>query len=238
MTEQLNSLRVLYADDVAANRRYLGALLRKIGLDPVVTEGGRSALQLWQQQRFPLVLLDIHMPDMDGPEVAQCIRAQEAPGDATIILGVTADLTETQRESLRASGMNDCLPKPTDAQALLDALRPWTAVATPSAEDADSKHRAILFEDKALLQQLLDELPRELSSLEAALAASDITEARRIAHRISGVAALYRLRRLIDAIQALQQVLGQTDSIDTVLLEPVTEAMTEDLVDIQAALPV
>ncbi|MDX1497701.1 MAG: response regulator, partial [Salinisphaeraceae bacterium] len=66
----MNSLRTLYADDVVANRRYLKAMLEKLGLPTDVAEDGLQAMDAWNQDRHSLVLLDINMPGMNGAEVS------------------------------------------------------------------------------------------------------------------------------------------------------------------------
>ncbi len=233
-TQTLQNIRVLYADDVAANRRYLKALLEKIGLHTDVAEDGTSALSQWEVERQPLVLLDVHMPGLDGPEVARRIRLLQKTAEDVIILGITADMNESLREALKMAGMDDCMEKPTDSQALLDALEPWVGTAN-GAQQSEDQHQAILYEDSELLELLMRELPNDVAALEEAFKKQDLSKARAIAHQLSGVAALYRLLRLREAVMQIESHLNIGAPMTEDLLEPVANALAEDLVEIQAS---
>ena len=81
----------------------------------------------------------------------------------------------------------------------------------------------------------MQELPEDVAALESAFRAEDLKAARDIAHRISGVAALYRLPLLQDAVKSLQDSLNLGSPMTAELLAPVTNAVAEDLMEIQAA---
>lgn len=229
---KLQNIQALYADDVAANRRYLQALLNKVGLETEVAEDGHAALQQWETKRHPLVLLDVHMPGLDGAEVARRIRLLQDVTEDIVILGITADMSETLRDSLKMAGMDDCMEKPTDTQTLLDALEPWVGCSA-SASQQEDQHQAILYEDSALLEQLLRELPEDMAALESAFSGNDLGQARAIAHQLSGVAALYRLMRLRSNVMNLEQQLNIGAAMTQDLLRPVAEALAEDLAEVQ-----
>ncbi len=233
-SSQLQNVRALYVDDVAANRRYLKALLDKIGLLTEVAEDGPRGLALWETERHPLVLLDVHMPGMDGAEVARRIRLLQEPTENVVILGITADMSETLRESLQMAGMDDCIEKPTNPQVLLDALTPWVGTSADKNEKEDH-HQNILYEDSELVGQLLTELPKDMARLEAAFVNDDLVQARAISHQLSGVAALYRLLNLRDALYELEQQLRISAPLNDELLRPVAEALAEDLAELQMA---
>ena len=233
-TQSLQAVRVLYADDVAANRRYIQALLEKLGLQTDLAEDGNTALRLWETQRHPLVLLDVHMPDLNGDEVASRIRALKQPTEDVIILGITADMNEDLRRQLIAAGMDDCMEKPTNTQMLVDALAPWIGASHPASEK-DDQHQAMLLADSNLLEQLMRELPDEVSALETACKDGDLDKAKRLAHQLSGIAALYRLLRLRSALADLETQLKSAANTETVTLDAVLDGLAEDLVDIQIA---
>lgn len=233
-TQSLQTVRVLYADDVPANRRYIQALLEKLGLQTDLAEDGNSALAQWQEQRQSLVLLDVHMPDLDGDEVASRIRVLQQPDEVVTILGITADMNAALREKLISAGMDDCMEKPTNTQMLLDALEPWIGAANNGSEQ-DTQHQAMLMADGELLQQLMRELPDEVSALETACNDGDLQAAKRLSHQLSGIAALYRLLRLRNALADIEAALKNGTDPRVVSLDTVLEALAEDLVDIQTA---
>lgn len=227
------NIHVLYADDVPANRRYIKALLEKVGMQPDIASNGHGALQLWEQTRHPLVLLDVRMPDLDGAEVARRLRLLQKADESLVIIGITASLSETLHYSLQQAGMDDCIEKPTDTQTLLQALEPWL-----DKDNAQLKTPATgnnLLEDPELLSLLLTELPKDMAALETAFADSQLPRACEIAHQLSGVSALYGLTRLHVAVTNLDQYLKIGAPMSDDMLQPVAEALAEDLAEIQSA---
>ncbi|MDZ5457704.1 ATP-binding protein [Azohydromonas lata] len=116
-------LRVLVAEDHEINRRYLAALLDRLGHRARIVRNGVDAVQAVAEQRFDLVLMDLHMPVLDGAGAAQAIRALPAPAGQVPIVALTADaLPETRQRCLNA-GMNDVLTKPVTLQQLAQVMR-------------------------------------------------------------------------------------------------------------------
>lgn len=109
--------RVLIADDNDASLRIAAALMENARFDVVRATDGQQAIDRFTQGNFDLVLLDCHMPDASGWEVAAAIRAlEEAVSDvtprSTPIIAVTADVSEEGRRRCREAGMNGILAKP------------------------------------------------------------------------------------------------------------------------------
>ena len=101
---------------------------------------GQAAIDACGQVDYDLVLLDIHMPVLDGLEAARAIRAAEAKGGRgrTPILAVTADASDQQRQAYMAAGMDGHVAKPIEIAALYEVLHnvlaePADAVAEPAA---------------------------------------------------------------------------------------------------------
>jgi CheY-like chemotaxis protein len=131
-------LSVLVAEDNEINALLAHALLVKLGHRPTVVENGAAAIEAWRIARagkspYGLVLMDLHMPGMDGIEATRRMRAQEAMdhaadtmgdgGDArTPIIALTANAFADDREACLAAGMDGFLTKPIDAERLAAAL--------------------------------------------------------------------------------------------------------------------
>ena len=132
-------LRILVVDDIEVNRRVALALLRRLGYEADSAGSGRAAIDAATAQRYDLVLLDVQMPDIDGPEVALQLRQQLGP-DAPRMIAVTAHALEGDRERYLATGMDDYVSKPIDFRMLRAAIErsphPNPAAATPSAPTA------------------------------------------------------------------------------------------------------
>ena len=105
-------LRVLVADDNAINQKLAVLLLEKMGHDPVVVTNGAEALAQVQAECFDLVLMDMHMPVMDGTDSARQIRALREPCSQVPIIALTANAMAEARQEALGAGMDDFLVKP------------------------------------------------------------------------------------------------------------------------------
>jgi signal transduction histidine kinase/DNA-binding response OmpR family regulator len=113
-------LRILLAEDNETNRRVAEGILRKRGHEVVHAANGILALELYRQEHFDLVLMDVQMPELDGYEATRKIRIwDEAMGRHTPILALTAHAAAGDRELCLRAGMDDYISKPLDARKLL-----------------------------------------------------------------------------------------------------------------------
>ena len=127
------SAPILLAEDNPVNRKLVLGQLRKLGYSAEVAENGQVAVDRMQEHFYPLVLMDVQMPVMDGMEATRQIRAAQAAvgGPRSVIVAVTANAMEGDRERFLASGMDDYLSKPYRLEDLRDLLRRW--LETPAA---------------------------------------------------------------------------------------------------------
>ena len=121
-TAVLPGLRILLVDDNTINRSVARLLLAPNGV--VVTEAanGQEALDRLAEQPFDLVLLDVHMPVMDGPETIGHIRASEASWSTVPVIALTADAMSGDKERLIALGMSGYASKPIEQRALIQEI--------------------------------------------------------------------------------------------------------------------
>jgi len=116
------SLRVLVADDHPVNRMIVEAYLTLAGHEVVLVDDGAQAVQVVKNQAFDLVLMDIHMPVMDGLEATRLIRALPRPLCDIPIVALTANAMAGDRDRYLAGGMNGYVAKPVDRRLLLNAV--------------------------------------------------------------------------------------------------------------------
>jgi CheY-like chemotaxis protein len=116
-------VRVLLAEDNPVNALLVQTLLKREGCTVELAGTGEEALAALAHSRYDLVLMDMRMPGMDGPETARALRARE---DATPIIALTANSFESDRRECLESGMNAFLTKPLEPAALRAALIRWT----------------------------------------------------------------------------------------------------------------
>ncbi|HSV04645.1 MAG TPA: ATP-binding protein [Phenylobacterium sp.] len=124
MTVAPSALRVLAAEDNGMNRLVLKTLLSQIGIDPVMVSDGRQAVEAWAREPWDLILMDVQMPEMDGPTAAAIIRARE-DGEGrprTPIVALTANVMSHQIREYRAAGMDAFVAKPIEAARLFEAV--------------------------------------------------------------------------------------------------------------------
>ena len=126
--------RLLGVDGNEINRDMLSRRLERQGYTPVPADGGRRALEMLRAEEFDLVLLDVHMPVMDGPETIAHIRASDAPWHAIPVIALTADAMSGDRERLLAMGMTGYATKPID-QAALEEEEEAAALEKPAADE-------------------------------------------------------------------------------------------------------
>ncbi len=116
-------LRILLAEDNVVNQTLAKRLLEKHGHTVVVTGSGREALAAVEQESFDLVLMDVHMPDMDGLEATSAIREKERVTRTHLpIIAMTACAMKGDRDRCLQAGMDGYVSKPIHAQELLEAI--------------------------------------------------------------------------------------------------------------------
>jgi CheY-like chemotaxis protein len=115
-------LRVLVAEDHPVNRKVVGLLLQSMGHQVSFAEDGQQALTQASQSDFDLVLMDIHMPVMDGLSSARQIRALTGARGQVPIVALTADVMNDAAEQATAAGMNAFLSKPLQKTQLLAVM--------------------------------------------------------------------------------------------------------------------
>lgn len=222
----LTGRRALIADNNKANRRYLAMLCAHLGLETSEATDGREAYEQWRENKADFVLLDAHMPVLDGAGCARRIRAAEKDGVRCRILAVSAHLEPAEREDFIEAGADAVLIKPFDDAQLLAALTP--------ASQRGAHAAARLAQDPELLALLQEELPLQLEDLERCFNAGKLDAAREAAHTLRGTAAFYHLAQLRQTASAVEEWLRGTDILQDGptarrALDGVRAAVTETL---------
>jgi PAS domain S-box-containing protein len=133
---ETRSLRILLAEDNPINALLTRELLRRRGHEVKEVASGESAITAMAEERFDLLLTDIHMPGLDGIEATRRIRADEiATGRPRIpIVALTADVLETGKRACQEAGMDGFLAKPVDPaelDSMLTEIFPLSLEARP-----------------------------------------------------------------------------------------------------------
>jgi CheY-like chemotaxis protein len=114
-------------DDNEVNRRFMGGLLRRAGYEIRLATNGFEAVDCALSEPFALVLMDLHMPDMDGIEATACIRESESGIRHTPIVAMTGDSAPGDVARFRDAGMDGLLAKPVSPDQLRAEVEKWTS---------------------------------------------------------------------------------------------------------------
>jgi len=123
--------RVLVVEDNDINAEVMGAMLRNLGLVSERARDGVDAVALFHGSRFDLILMDLHMPRMDGIQATVRIRAEDS---AIPILIVSADTTDEQRSGAAAAGATDFVLKPVPLREMAAILERYLRLSAPKPE--------------------------------------------------------------------------------------------------------
>ena len=134
----LAGLRILVADDNKANRTLVAAMLQPFDVALELASTGREAVEMAATRPFDVILMDLHMPEMDGYDAARMIRSGTGPSAATPVLAFTADSTLRPEGEHAAVIFQGIVCKPVTPQALLSAIGQAVGISadTGSVRDA------------------------------------------------------------------------------------------------------
>ncbi len=154
---------VLLVEDNLLNQKVAAILLQRLGLTVQIANNGKEALDAVAEDKFALILMDCHMPEMDGFEAAVGIRKLEAlSGTYTPIIAVTALAMGGDRERCIAAGMDDYISKPIDKDLLKLKINHW--LRTDVVYESHKLRRKYLRPNSTLT--LVDGKPIDLDELE------------------------------------------------------------------------
>ncbi len=194
--------RVLLAEDNPINQKVAVAMLKRWNCEVTVVPDGSKAVEALRAGTFDAVLMDCHMPLMDGYQATAAIRAAESHvGRHTPIIAMTANALQGDRERCITAGMDDYMPKPVKPEALHAALVKWVRGAAemrPAA--ATARSTATAFDEAQFLEScggeadLAEELMGEfleqcsdgLTRLGKLIIAQDSEGLKQEAHRLKG----------------------------------------------------
>ncbi len=223
---------VLLAEDNATNQKVTVQQLALLGFAADVSSNGQEALALWRSGDYALLLTDLHMPKMDGYELATAIRADEQGSNRRIpIVALTANAIKGEAERCKDIGMDDYLCKPTPTAELKVMLAKWLPAqpAPPSPSQPLAIESAL---DVSILAALVGDNPATIADflqdfqasattiaaeLEAAWADANAAHASALAHKLKASArsvGALTLGMLCEEIEAA----GKTGSIELMAL--------------------
>ena len=197
------SLKVLLAEDNAINQKVALKQLRKLGYTADAVSNGLEAIEALRTVPYDVVLMDCHMPEMDGYEATQRIRSGKIVQHAVRIIAMTANAMQGDRERCLDAGMDDYIAKPVRLEELKAALeRSAAALPAPALQPAPDFHPHLDMEKLAQLKDLagpgeedpsaefigiyVDETPGYIKRIRDSMAAHDAGALKLNAHSLKG----------------------------------------------------
>jgi two-component system sensor histidine kinase/response regulator len=243
--EGARPLRVLVAEDNDFNAQLIEQVLARRGHHVSIAQNGREALALLESGDFELLILDIHMPELDGFEVTRALRRRERETGAHLpIIALTARSRKEDREKCLEVGMDDFLTKPfraSDLWAVMERVAGSSREAAVVSEDIAPQSPALdaatilaaCGEHQSLLAKMCHsfrvKIPNHLASLKDALSQQDAPRIREAAHKICGMIATFS-SEAGDIAERLERSAAAGDLADCGPLAQRLTAVTSELV--------
>jgi signal transduction histidine kinase/DNA-binding response OmpR family regulator len=211
--------RILVVDDQLENRDWLMKLLTSIGFSVRDADNGEAAIRNWEEWNPRLILMDVHMPVMDGLEAARRIKA-DPRGKETAIIVLTASAMDEDRRSVSKSGADDFQAKPCREDELLEKIRALLNIAYEYEEIKEIEGQPVA----GVTAERLGQLPRELvEELRNATSTGDKELLDKLILKVSETAdseSAHALQELADKYDydALTRLLELASSADKVLI--------------------
>ncbi|MBF0152525.1 MAG: response regulator [Magnetococcales bacterium] len=188
---RVSPLNILLVEDTFNNQRLALTILKRAGHRVTVVGNGKDALVAIAANLFDVILMDLHMPEMDGYEATRCIRGGHGVAEEKRhipIVAVTAHAMESERQRCLQSGMNGFLRKPYRFEELLEAIAPYgsrleEATSKPSQVAETPVLKAVAGDPESIARsrvRFLEEGPGQLRALQQAIAGQDPVQIRRM----------------------------------------------------------
>lgn len=223
---------ILIVEDNRANQQVAIGMLERLGCCVDVVFNGQEALEVMARQSYDLVLMDCHMPQMDGYEATRRFRASEAGKHRLPIIAMTANIREEDSDKCFAAGMSDYLPKPLKLSLLHSKLQHWIGSKIPSVKTSTEDNLTMKPEshyhpaplDAEVLSELrtsvgdsfskmievfLEDTPLYLEALQTAIAQNEAKMLKEAAHSLKGSARNFGATRFAQLSKQLED-LGHT----------------------------
>ncbi len=224
-------INVLVAEDNKANQKLISYILGDAGYRYHIANNGKEALSAFKKDRYDVIIMDCHMPIMDGASATLAIRKFEKAHEIhTPIIALTADILGDNIIKCKESGMDDYLLKPVDYDLLIKKIQTYVLQKnqgnTPETSEPECSTRTIntnvisdmmkAFKmDHARASELMESyfgtLEKEIISLNIAIETKDFEAIENILHCIKGSSANFRLKEVSICAKVMEDELREKD---------------------------
>ncbi len=233
---ELSGMKVLVVEDNKMNQFFIKQLLSNWSVEVVIAENGKIAIETLEKETFDLILMDMHMPVMDGSEATQIIRKSTNPKINQIpIVACSADVFPESKMKAMSSGMNFYLTKPLSEKALeeiLYSLKPnvehlkeekneSTKTIGNSSAQSKTQYCDLSFLKKtfdhdnetikSVLQIFLEETPNDYKALTEVIKNKDSSKAKEIAHKLKSSFKTIGLEKEATILEKIEKLSANDD---------------------------
>ena len=206
ISEALKGLTVLVAEDNLFNQRFIVRLLNSYGAECLIADNGLEAIDIAKRLHVDAILMDIHMPVIDG--ITACETIVQQPGESPPIIALTADVTLAERERIIKAGAALILLKPLNEDELIEGLMSLVTRSNATLNFAPGG----LLSSVVPVDELKSALYSSLSKLEIQLQTDDKASLREIIHDLLGLAGLYGMSELRAMVVTFKSDYGSLDA--------------------------
>ena len=232
-------LQILLCDDNSINQKVATRILQQIGYKPDIAANGREALDAMDKKKYDLVFMDVMMPEMDGLDATREIRKRQKAGASEnyqsriIVIAMTAQAMQGDREKCLEAGMDDYLAKPIRPADVSGMITKWTAQMTPAEVTAAPAQAAppageelpvdmerlteMAGGEKDTLRELVElfyrQTTKQLAQLGDAVQENKTEEVRHLAHSCKGASATMGMAPLAAIFFELEKM-GRAATLD------------------------
>jgi len=226
--DQKFSGRILLVEDTEDSREFIRLLLQRAGAQVEGAENGHDGMEKALSQPFDLVLMDMHMPRLDGYEATRALRAKGYTG---IIVALTARVTEDARAACIEAGCNDYVSKPIKRKEFFRVIGQYLKSErrgpAPAVVEED-------LETKRLIDSYRDSLPEKLDGIVDAIKKEDWVHLKNEAHKMAnaemfGFPEITQVARKLEKAAAAQEA-EQCNNLSTALARSINEINIESVV--------
>lgn len=219
---------VLVAEDDEVNRKVIRQQLALLGYAAEIVPDGSIALSKWRKGRYGLIITDLHMPGLDGYELAQRIRREQADGERVPIIALTANALRGEERRALEAGVDEYLTKPAPLNVLRATLHRWLPRGSESVVPESAAReltdavldigvlKSMIGDNETLIEEFLRDYRIALSTLaselSAAASAGDNHGVGDIAHKLKSSSRAVGALRLGEVCDALEKVAKAGDT--------------------------
>lgn len=232
--------RILLAEDSLVNQQVISAYCQQVNLHCLPANNGHEALAIAQTQPVDLILMDLHMPQMDGMTACRLLKADDKTKHIPIV-GLSADAYSATQQQALSNGMDEYLTKPIvfdELSTVLARYLPTKGVAVSASTDKTcfdaetgikySANNSKLY--GKLLQTFLQQYQQSDQDLSQLLSKGEVDEGMRLAHSLKGVAATLGMPTLSEIAKHLQSQLKDGQAALAVEQLPILTQALSDVV--------